>query len=81
MYQKNSQGWSKHLDFMLLDLVCLQCSFLIAYTIRNGGNIPYLNEHYRNLALALVWIDLGVFIFFTTCLLYTSPYLPVFSLL
>ena len=66
MYQKNPQGWSKHLDFMLLDLVCLQCSFLIAYTIRNGGSIPYLNEHYRNLALALVWIDLGVLIFFTT---------------
>lgn len=31
MYRKDSQEWFKHIDFILLDLICLQAAFLLAY--------------------------------------------------
>lgn len=34
--QKRQTSRSKHLDFILLDLICIQISFLIAYQIRLG---------------------------------------------
>lgn len=34
MYQRNHKAWYKHLDFILLDLLCVELSFLIAMVIR-----------------------------------------------
>ena len=34
MYKKESTGWFKHYDFILLDMICLQAAFLLAYIIR-----------------------------------------------
>ena len=28
MYRKDSEGWLKHADFIVLDLLCLQLAFL-----------------------------------------------------
>lgn len=60
MYRKNLQGWSKHLDFMILDLISLQAAFVIAYMIRFGfvelWN-PYLDGIYRNMAIVIALID------------------------
>ena len=36
MYRKSARGWEKHLDFMILDVLCLQAAFVIAYMVRNG---------------------------------------------
>ncbi|MBQ4058412.1 MAG: sugar transferase [Lachnospiraceae bacterium] len=36
MYRKNKKAWYKHIDFMLLDLVCIEFSFIIALAIRFG---------------------------------------------
>lgn len=33
MYQRESKGWFKHYDFILLDLICLQMAFFLAYVI------------------------------------------------
>lgn len=33
MYKKSVQGWLKHLDFMILDVVCLWISFTLAFGI------------------------------------------------
>lgn len=35
MYKKRAQGWAKHLDFMLIDILCLLGSYLLAYIIRH----------------------------------------------
>ena len=35
MYRKNKNNWVKHLDFMILDLICLQVAFFLAYTLRH----------------------------------------------
>ena len=36
MYQKKKNPWLKHLDFMLLDVVCLQLAYVMSYIIRYG---------------------------------------------
>lgn len=36
MYKKSVQGWLKHLDFMILDVVCLWISFTLAFGMRHG---------------------------------------------
>ena len=64
MYRKSARGWEKHLDFMILDVLCLQAAFVIAYMVRNGCENPYSHELYRNMALVLTVIDMGVLIFF-----------------
>ena len=41
MYKKGSKGWLKHFDFILLDMICLQIAFLLAYVIRHDSGSPY----------------------------------------
>ena len=31
MYKRNSENWTKHMDFILLDAVCLVLSLFLAY--------------------------------------------------
>lgn len=64
MYRKCSQGWIKHMDFIMLDLVCLNLSFLLAYIIRHGFEIPYTHVTYRNMAFILSFIAVLLMIFF-----------------
>ena len=33
MYKKSPQGWLKHWDFILLDMISLQIAFMIAYLV------------------------------------------------
>ena len=28
MYRKESEGWFKHIDFILIDMICLQVLFI-----------------------------------------------------
>lgn len=64
MYRKSAQGWVKHLDFILLDMVCLHLSFLLAYWVRHGITGPYRQPVYRNMALVLTLIEVLTIIFF-----------------
>ena len=34
MYRKITQGWLKHIDFIVLDLLCLHIAFVFAYMVR-----------------------------------------------
>lgn len=58
MYQRNAQGWRKHLDFILLDLTCLHISFVLAYIIRHGIRNPYGNDSYVDLLIVLTLVDI-----------------------
>lgn len=43
MYERNQKSWTKHLDFMIIDAICLELSFLLAYVFRfNIINLKYL---------------------------------------
>lgn len=64
MYKKSAQGWIKHLDFIILDLICLHIAFILAYMMRHGMNNPYAVPIYRNVAFVMTAIDILVIVFF-----------------
>ena len=57
MYEKRIKGWRKHIDFILLDIICLQIAFVVAYMIRFKTGYPYADEEYQNLAILYVLAD------------------------
>ena len=67
MYQRNSQGWLKHLDFIVLDILVLQAAFFLAYDLRHGFlQFPYEVLLYRTMAIVLVFLDLMAPVLFST---------------
>lgn len=44
MYRKKGRGWTKHIDFMLLDVLCMQIAFIVSYIWRFGPGNPYTDN-------------------------------------
>lgn len=66
MYQRKSNSWVKHYDFIIWDMICLQASFVLAYLFRHGNLFVYRNELYRNMGIFLVLVDCVVISFNST---------------
>ena len=66
MFRKSSEGWLKHWDFMLLDLICLQVAFVVSYIMRHGFVNPYEIHLYRNMAMFLSLADIVIIFFYET---------------
>lgn len=67
LYKRNIQGWLKHIDFILWDIIILQVSYVLGYMIRHGwGQWPYLRNDYKSLAIVLVVVDIFVAVIFNT---------------
>lgn len=66
MYKKGFEGWRKHLDFMIIDLLSMYISMICAYIFRHGRELPYVRNEYIELAILLTLIDWGVSFFFNT---------------
>ncbi|MDO5335991.1 MAG: sugar transferase [Eubacteriales bacterium] len=64
MYKKSTRGWLKHLDFLILDCLCLEFSFLLTCSCYLGTRVPFENELYKNLAVVLLLIEIFVLFFF-----------------
>ena len=64
MYRKNSSGWVKHVDFILLDLLCIQLAFYFSYVCRMGEWNPYSVPIYRNMAIFIELADIIVIFLF-----------------
>ena len=64
MYRKNSSGWVKHVDFILLDLLCIQLAFYFSYVCRMGEWNPYSVPIYRNMAIFIELADIAVIFLF-----------------
>ena len=60
MYKREYEGWMKHMDFILIDMLCLQLAFWLAYVIRNHDINPYTVLVYRNIALYIELVDVIV---------------------
>ena len=60
MYKRTAQGWMKHLDFILLDLLCQQAAFILAYFFRQHSWMPYTVDLYRTIAMLIAVFDLLV---------------------
>lgn len=66
MYRKDSEGWIKHIDFIILDMLCLQLAYVLAYWISGYGINPYGTLIYRNMAVLLEIADLVVIFCYST---------------
>ena len=66
MYRKKAGGWLKHLDFILLDLLCLQAAFMLAYTVRMGPDSPYADREYRSIGIVILLADVAVMFLLNT---------------
>lgn len=56
MYKDMIKGWVKHVDFMLLDILCLEISFIITYLMRQGypeSGMPVLYQYLMGMIVIL----------------------------
>ena len=56
----------KHIDFMILDMICLQLAFIMAYFIKNRNVNLYNDFICRNMAIIIEVADLMVLLIFGT---------------
>ena len=59
MYRKDSEGWLKHADFIVLDMICSWHLFWHMHSAEYGFNV-YGDILYRNMAIFLGFADLVV---------------------
>ena len=62
MYHQKPQGWFKHIDFILWDVLCLHLAFVLAYITRHGWENPYGNRIYFNIIFVYSVVDLIILI-------------------
>ena len=63
MYRKESSSWMKHLDFIILDILCIQIALFVAYIFRSGLQNPFLNERYQQMVIIITITDIVVVFF------------------
>ncbi len=66
MYKKRTHSWLKHLDFMMLDLLCMHVAFLLAYMVRHSLSNPFGDKIYRGLLLFLSAVNIVAAILLNT---------------
>ena len=66
MYRKARKGLLKHLDFLIIDLICLELSFYVSYMIREPGTALMEQSLYRNMFIVLLLIQIVVCELFNT---------------
>ncbi len=66
MYKRQKKSWVKHLDFLMLDIICLELAFYSSCLIRLGNirRLPVLLDYYNRLAVVLLLVDICVVFFF-----------------
>lgn len=63
MYQKKGSNWLKHLDFIILDFLCMEISFIFSYTVRMGTAFRFTDIEYRDMSITLGLIYIVVVFF------------------
>jgi len=63
MYQKNPSSIIKHIDFMILDLVCFLLSLWLAYCLRLNDFEIWESQTYRSLLIIIALVHICVSIF------------------
>lgn len=66
MYRKEEEGWLKHWDFLLLDILCMQVAVTLAFLFRFDFRNPFLNHDYWRLSVLLFLSDLVTLLLFET---------------
>ena len=58
-----TKAWMKHFDFILIDIVCLQLSFILGFLIVHGYRNPYGWGNYRYQAMVLTVSQIVIILF------------------
>ena len=60
MYRRRTSGILRHMDFMILDVICLEVSFAIAYVLRHGWDVYHskLPVLYSNIVIVFLMVSL-----------------------
>ena len=66
MYERSAEGWAKHLDFILLDMICLEISLVLAYMLRHGMHNLFTTGSYRNLSIVVLFLDFALLLLLET---------------
>lgn len=66
MYTSTKGRLAKHIDFILIDIVCMEVSFILAYFIRHGNFELFDNKSYRSVLIILVVLNI------ITCYIFNS---------
>lgn len=66
MYLSAKGRFSKHIDFIILDIICMEIAFVIAYFARHGNLVLFDNKYYRSAMIILVVVNL------ITCYIFNS---------
>ena len=62
MYRRKTRGWSQHLDFMALDLLCLEASMILGFAMHFGFQPLAKNRIFWSICIASGFIDLMVMV-------------------
>ena len=65
MNKKHVKGWLKHWDFILIDILCLQLSFIFGYWLVGGLENPYKYIRFQYQAILLFVCQLIIILFST----------------
>lgn len=65
MYKGEKRSWLKHIDFTVIDILCTQLAYVLAYRIRFGAGcgLPYFESLYERLAIVIVLLQICVIFF------------------
>lgn len=66
MYLSTKGRFSKHIDFIILDIICMEVSFVIAYFVRHHNLVLFDNKSYRAAMIILIVLNLA------TCYIFNS---------
>lgn len=60
MYRRKPTGWTKHLDFIILDMVSLFIAYTVAYYMKNQTWNIFSQSTYRTMVILLVMLSMVV---------------------
>ena len=60
MYLSSKGRFAKHIDFILLDIICMEVSFVIAFFVKHGSLVLFDNKSYRAEMIILIVLNLAV---------------------
>lgn len=64
MYQKKIENWVKHLDFIIIDILCVEIALAISLIFKYGIHRFYLRDIYAKWAVVFILIDVLILLFF-----------------
>ncbi len=63
MYHRSKVGWTKHIDFMALDMLCMIAAYVLAYWIRNRAFLGTGSSLYHSVLVVFVFAQILVTFF------------------